>query len=74
LNQPRKGTLLIDQGELITLREAAEFSGLDDSHLRRLCRSGKLKAFKKARDWFTTRVAVAEYLKDFEARRKGPRK
>ncbi len=72
--EAKKEALPIDQGELITLREAAEISGLSHSHLRNLARSGKLKAKKLGTDWTTTREAVAGYLKDFEARKRGPRK
>ena len=59
---------------MITLREAAKFSGLSESHLRNLCRSKKIQAIKRGRDWFTTREAVAGYLTDFEARKRGPRR
>ena len=61
------------QGDLITLREAAAISGLSHSHLRNLSRTGKLESVKRGRDWFTTRKAVASYLADFEARKRGPR-
>ena len=59
-------------GELITLIEAAVQSGLSTSHLALLCRTGKIEAVKKGRDWFTTRRAVAEYLADSEKRSKRP--
>lgn len=58
--------------ELITLIEAAAESGLSTSHLALLCRTGKLKAVKKGRDWFTTRSAVAAYLADTEKRSRSP--
>jgi hypothetical protein len=48
--------------ELITLREAAELSGLSHSHLRLLVRRGDIWGEKKGRDWFTTARAVREYL------------
>lgn len=56
----------------LTLIEAAAYSGLSTSHLALLCRTGKLKAVKKGRDWFTTREAVAQYLADTEKRSKRP--
>jgi hypothetical protein len=37
-----------------------------------LCRTKKLKAVKKGRDWLTTREAVAAYLVDNEKRSKRP--
>jgi hypothetical protein len=48
--------------ELITLREAADLSGLSHSHLRLLIRRGDIWGMKKGRDWFTTAHAVGEYL------------
>ena len=57
--------------ELITLREAAEISGLSHSHLRILVRRGDIWGKKKGRDWFTTAQAVREYLA--RERRPGPK-
>ena len=48
--------------DLITLREAADLSGLSHSHLRLLIRRGDIWGRKKGRDWFTTAQAVGEYL------------
>lgn len=58
-------------GELITLKEAAERSGLSYSHIRYLARTGKLDARKLGRDWFTTEQAVKEYVA--RDRRPGPK-
>ena len=60
--------------ELITLKEAAAHGGLSTSHLALLCRTGKIKAVKKGRDWLTTREAVAEYMADEEMRSQRPYK
>jgi excisionase family DNA binding protein len=57
--------------ELITLREAAEISGLSHSHLRLLIRRGEIWGKKIGRDWFTTAQAVKEYLA--RDRRPGPK-
>ena len=57
--------------DLITLREAAELSGLSHDHLRRLAGRGDLKAKKIGRDWVTTERAVREYLA--RDRRPGPK-
>lgn len=48
--------------ELITLRQASEFSGLTTSHLRRLL--GKQKAWGKkfGGTWVTTEYAMKTYL------------
>jgi len=48
--------------DLITLREAADLSGLSHSHLRLLIRRGDIWGMKKGRDWFTTAQAVGIYL------------
>ena len=48
--------------ELITLQEAAKFSGLSYSHVSYLARNGDIWAKKLGRDWFTTEMAVKEYM------------
>ena len=48
--------------KLITLRNAAELSGLSHSHLRLLVRKGEIWGKKMGRDWLTTAQAVNEYL------------
>lgn len=60
-----------NQDELISLREASEFSGLSSDHLRRLAGRGDLWAKKIGRDWLTTIRAVQEYLA--RDRRPGPK-
>jgi len=57
--------------ELITLKEAAELSGLSYSHLRLLARQSKIWARKMGNNWFTTAQAVKEYLA--RDRRPGPK-
>ena len=60
--------------DLLSLREAADRSGLSASHLRLLARSGRLPARKMGRDWFTTEAAVVAYLKDEALRKNDPMK
>jgi excisionase family DNA binding protein len=48
--------------ELITLREAAELSGLTTRHLRYLATNGELWAKKMGGSWLTTAQAVREYI------------
>jgi len=48
--------------ELITLKEAAEYSGLSADYLRDLARKGRLRASKVGMQWLTTRRAVNNYL------------
>lgn len=58
----------------LSLREAADHSGLSASHLRLLARTGRIQARKLGRDWFTTEAAVAAYIVDERLRSKDPRK
>ena len=58
----------------MSLREAADRSGLSTSHLRLLARTGRLRARKFGRDWFTTHAAVSAYVADERLRSKDPRK
>lgn len=47
--------------KLITLKEAAEVSGLSYSHLRLLARRGDVWAIRLGHNWFTTAEAVKQY-------------
>jgi hypothetical protein len=58
-------------GELISLQEAAEFSGLSAGHLRLLVRRGDVWGIKIGRNWVTTAQAVEEYLN--QDRKPGPK-
>lgn len=57
--------------DLITLREAAEISGLTTRHLRHLATIGELWAKKLGGSWLTTAHAVKEYVA--RDRRPGPK-
>ncbi len=48
--------------ELITLSQAADYSGLSAGHLRLLVRREEMWGIKMGRNWFTTKSAVDEYL------------
>jgi excisionase family DNA binding protein len=48
--------------ELISLREAAELSGLSASHLRLLVSRGDIWGQKIGRNWVTTAEAVEKYV------------
>ncbi len=50
--------------KLYTLREAAEYLGLDASTLRRQAELGRLGAHKIGRDWTTTERQVRAYERD----------
>jgi len=49
-------------GDLISLREAAEISGLSQPHLSLLIRQKKLWGKKIGRNWVTTEQAIRDYL------------
>ena len=49
-------------GELISLAEAAEYSGLSRHSLSTYIRNKRLKARKLGNLWVTTKAAVDEYL------------
>jgi excisionase family DNA binding protein len=57
--------------ELMSLREAAELSGLSVSHLRLLVRRGDIWGIKLGHNWLTTSEAVQNYLA--QDRRPGPK-
>jgi len=48
--------------ELISLKDAADLSGLSPSHLRLLVNHGELWGKKIGRNWVTTTLKVQEYL------------
>ena len=58
--QPKEYQPSID--ELITLRQASEFSGLTTSHLRRLLGNQKIWGKKIDSIWLTTKYAIKTYL------------
>lgn len=47
----------------ITTTEAAQLSGYDPEHVRRLARAGKIKARKWGRDWMIDGKSLLEYRK-----------
>ena len=61
-----------DLRELITLKQAAELSGLSYSHLRLLARKEKIRALRLGHEWFTTAKDVDEYLA--QGPRPGPKR
>ena len=51
----------------MTTQEAAEYSGYDIEHVRRLARQGKIGAEKKGHDWWTDREAFTVYVETIGA-------
>ncbi len=60
-SQPEEG-IPPSLNELISLHDAANISGLSQSHLALLIRRGELWGKKIGRNWVTTERAVKEYL------------
>jgi len=48
--------------KIISLNQAAEFSGYSQDYLGSLIRKGEIKGLKKGRAWFTTEKEVENYL------------
>ena len=57
--------------DLISLAEAAELSGMSQSHIRLLVRTGKISGKKIGRNWVTTEESLRTYLAT--DRRPGPK-
>ena len=58
--------------EWISVKEAAEYTGYSDGHVRYLVTKGLVEGRKFGRDWFTTKQALDRYLATNP--RPGPRK
>jgi excisionase family DNA binding protein len=71
LDNPTESESPTNLDDLISLKKAAELSGLSHSHLRLLVRKGEIWGKKMGRDWFTNAQAVQEYLA--RDRRPGPK-
>lgn len=48
----------------ITTLEAAELSGYDPEHVRRLARAGKIDAKKWGQEWMISKVSILKYRQD----------
>jgi len=60
----------------ITTQEAADYSGYDVEHVRRLIRQGKVDAVKKGRTWWISTKSFTNYVEAMRAsedRRAGPK-
>lgn len=54
--------------EYISLKEAAKYCPYSPDYLKLRARQGKLKAFKKDRNWFTTKEWIEEYTNKQKSR------
>lgn len=52
--------------EWVTTQEASELTGYATIHLRQLAQRGKIKGFKKGRDWFFRKVEVLTYAEEMK--------
>ena len=59
-DEPSSDPLTI--GELISLQEAADYSGLSKGSLYNYAKRGRLQAKRLGAQWVTTQAAVDEYL------------
>lgn len=58
--------------ELVSVREAAEYTGYSDGHIRHLLIHRLIDGRKFGRDWFTTKESIDKYLATNP--RRGPQK
>jgi hypothetical protein len=61
----------MDYGKLISVKEAADISGLTPRHIRLLLSRGTVWGVKMGRDWFTSVEAIEDYIA--QDRRPGPK-
>ena len=66
-NPPAPSKDWADLPEWITVDEAAQASGYNPQHVRRLARDGSIGAKKKGRDWWIDRDVFRAYLATVEA-------
>lgn len=64
------------QEDWITTNEAAELTGYERDHIRRLAASSRVKAQKFGRDWMINRVSLLAYVRKVEelGQKRGPKK
>ncbi len=60
----------------ITTSEAAELTGYERDHIRRLAANGAIKGQKFGRDWQVDRTSLLAYVKKVErlGEKRGPKK
>lgn len=53
----------IDKTDFYDVDEAAKLLNVSAFTIRKLCRTGKLKAFKKLKKWYIFKTDIVEFLK-----------
>lgn len=51
-------------GEWLTTQEAAELSGYNVQHIRKLVRDNRIEGKKWRRDWMVNRISLVNYLEN----------
>lgn len=54
--------LFDDYGDLLNLNDICMILDIRSATAAKLCRSGRLKAFKAGREWRITRLALESYI------------
>lgn len=54
--------LFNEYGDLLTLEDICSILGVKAATAGRLCREGKIQAFKVGREWRIARLALEEYV------------
>lgn len=64
-----------DSGEWLTVKDAAEKSGYDQEHIRRLIRNGEITGRKFSIVWMVNSTSLLEYIKTAKAlgKKRGPK-
>lgn len=62
------GSEINDKARLITLSEASELYGFEQTYLSKLAQRGRLKARKFGRMWITTPASVEKYIQSRKQR------
>jgi len=57
---------MINNGEWITVSQAAQLTGYNEEHITRLCRQGKIKARKYSIVWQVDRDSLSGYIAKVE--------
>ncbi len=64
-----------NNGEWLTVKDAAKKSGYDQEHIRRLIRNGEIKGRKFSIVWMVSSTSLLEYIKTAQAlgKKRGPK-
>ena len=64
-----------NNGEWITVSQAAQLTGYNDEHITRLCRQGKIEARKYSIVWQVNRDSLLGYIAKVEklGNKRGPK-